>query len=162
MTDKIIVMRGSACIDAEVLGAVAREFGWAVETAGDLREIAAAQASRATGRPAEPAAVLFHRSAFGSCSWLEAVRQLSLALPRVHPIACHGFAEPIDWPGLCEAGAFHSLWLPLKESEVHQSFGFVWEARKRRAKPAQRVQRIAPARATARGNHAQVLVSTAS
>jgi hypothetical protein len=48
-------------------------------------------------------------------------------------IACHGFAESIDWPELCDAGAFHTLWLPLKENEVRQSLGFVWGSEKRLA-----------------------------
>jgi len=78
------------------------------------------------------AAVLFHRDSVDpGGSWLNAVRLLKLAMPRVLLIACHGFSEPIDWPELCDAGAFHTLWLPLKESEVRQSLGFIFEARNR-------------------------------
>jgi hypothetical protein len=76
--------------------------------------------------------VLFHRDTFGSgYSWFETIRRLKLELPEVRLVACHGFAESIDWPALSEAGAFHSLWLPLKESEVRRSLGFVWEAERR-------------------------------
>ncbi|MGA2716053.1 MAG: hypothetical protein ABSG41_23385 [Bryobacteraceae bacterium] len=143
MTNNIVVMPGPACFDLVTLHSVAKEFGWAVDVADDLREVAAAQAHRRT------IAVLFHRDALGSCSWIDAVRLLRSALPEARPVACHGFAEPIDWPGLCDAGAFHALWLPLKEDDVRQSFGFVWEAEQRLAQPAvakklSATQRIAP------------------
>lgn len=121
MSANLIVMPGSAWLDLQALQTVAGEFGWAVTTSNDLRDAASAQA------------VLFHRDALGSgCSWLEAVRQLRLALPEARLIACHGFAEAIDWPELCDAGAFHARGLPLRASEIRRSLGFISEAEKRR------------------------------
>jgi hypothetical protein len=152
MTDHIIAMPGPACFDLGTLHAVAREFGWTVGVADDLRELAAAQPYR------RPITVLFHRNAFGSCSWLDAVRLLRSALPEVRPVACHGFPEPIDWPALCDAGAFHALWLPLQENEVRRSFGFVWEAEKRLAAPAT-TQLIIPVQAC--GVRARVMAPAA-
>jgi hypothetical protein len=122
MTANLIVMPGSAKLDLKTLQAAAGEFGWSVAVAEDLRDAALAQA------------VLFHRDALGpGCSWLEAVRRLRLALPRARLIACHGLAEAVDWPTLCDAGAFHALGLPLRANEVRRSLGFLSEAEKRSA-----------------------------
>ena len=140
MTDTIIVMPGQASFDFGAVQSVGGEFGWTVGIADDLREVAAAHAYRRTS------AVLFHRDAFGSNSWLDAVRLLKSALPGVRPVVCHGFSESIDWPALCDAGAFHSLWLPLKENEVRRSFGFLWEAERRVAEATDRVPMIVPTR----------------
>jgi hypothetical protein len=80
----------------------------------------------------DTAAIFFHRSAVSpDCSWLEALSQIKAIFQSVAPIACHAFSEPIDWPALSAAGAFHDVWLPLKPSEVRQSLGFVSEARRR-------------------------------
>jgi hypothetical protein len=120
MTAKLIVMPGSAKLDLQALQAAAVEFGWAVTVANDLRDAALAEA------------VLFHRDALGpGCSWLEAVRRLRFALPKAWLIACHGLAEAVDWPTLCDAGAFHALGLPLRANEVRRSLGFLSEAQKR-------------------------------
>jgi hypothetical protein len=126
MIKNVIVMPGPVLFDLRAARAVGRSFGWTVEMADDLSDVTAAQPGRRT------TALLFHRDAFASCSWLEAVRILRSALPEVHLVACHGFSEPIDWPALCDAGAFHALGLPLKEDEVRQGFGFIWEAERRR------------------------------
>jgi len=70
--------------------------------------------------------VLFYRDAFGpDCSWTEAIRQLRMALPGTRVVPCLGFSESTEWQELSDAGAFHALWLPLKENEVRQSFGFL-------------------------------------
>lgn len=130
---------GQASFDLGAVHTVAEEFGWTVGIADDLCEAAAVHACRRTS------AVLFHRDAFGPCSWLDAVRLLKSALPEVRPVVCHEFSESIDWPALCDAGAFHSLWLPLNENEVRRSFGFVWEADKRLAEAADRVPMSVPA-----------------
>lgn len=120
MSGNIIVMPGSARLDLQALQAVAGEFGWGVKVAGDLSEAASAQT------------VLFHRDALGpGCSWLDAVRRLKLALPDARLVACHGFSESLDWPELCDAGAFHALGLPLRANEVRKSLGFISEAQKR-------------------------------
>ena len=125
MPDNIIALLGSARFEPGTLHRVANEFGWTVGIAKDLGEVVAAQPS------GKMTTVLFHRGAFGSGSWLEAIRMIQFALPGARPVACHGFSESIDWPALCDAGAFHSLWLPLQENEVRRTFGFVWEAEKR-------------------------------
>ena len=120
MTGNLIVMPGSANLDLRALQAAAVEFGWTVRFVHDVREAALARA------------VLFYRDALGpGCSWLDAVRQFKLALPEARLIVCHGLAEVIDWPELCDAGAFHALGLPLSVNEVRKSLGFVLEAEKR-------------------------------
>jgi len=126
MAENIIVVPGSVPIDLPALRTVAGDFGWAVDVAHDLSEVAAAQAYGKT------VAVLFCRDALGpEYGWLETILRLRLALPQVRLVACHAFPESIDWPELCDAGAFHALWLPLKENEVRRTFGFVWESEKR-------------------------------
>lgn len=75
--------------------------------------------------------MLFCRDAFGQdYSWREAIRLTRLAFPGLPAIALHGFAESADWSELSGLGAFHSLWLPLKENEVRQSCGFLSAAAK--------------------------------
>jgi DNA-binding NtrC family response regulator len=128
MADRIIVMPGSGQFDFARLRAAATEFGFNVETAGDVRELAA---DRDSGNIA---AVLFHRDVFGPrCSWLDALQLLESELPGVRLVASHRFAEAIDWASLADAGAYHALWLPLKDNELRQCLGFVWQAEKRRA-----------------------------
>jgi len=128
MADKIIVLPAAGRSEFGALEKVAAEFGWAVYVAADLADAVAA------GKRLEPAALFFHREAVSPAdSWTHAIEALRRELPGVPLIACHGFSEPIDWPALSEAGAFHSLWVPLKESEARRSLGFVWQAAKRRA-----------------------------
>src|ERR1019366_1512253 len=125
MNDNIIVMSGSVRIDLETLRGVAQEFGWTVKPVHYMSEATQNLTS-------ETVAVFFHRSAFGiDCTWLDAVRQVRNTFPEIPSIVSHGFSEPVDWPSLCAAGAFHAVWLPLKESEVRKSLGFASEARRR-------------------------------
>lgn len=136
MIDNIIVMPGSARLDLSPLTAVAEEFGWKVELAGDPDRFEALAVSR------KPLAVLFHRDAFGQeYSWGETIRLLRVTLPGVSLVALRGFSESIDWQELSDAGAFHSLWLPLKENEVRQSLGFLVKLEERRAISAARFRR---------------------
>jgi hypothetical protein len=126
----IIIMPGPGGIDSCALQAIAAEFGWTIDVTGDLCEVAAIRKFRNT------VAVFYCHDALGSgYSWLETTRLLRNALPQVRLVACHGFSEPIDWTELSEAGSFHELWLPLKETEVHQCLGFIWEAEKHLSSP---------------------------
>lgn len=126
MSDNIVVLPGSSRLESAVLHRVAQEFGWEVNVARDLFE--------AGGR--RTVAVLFSRDALGAeLGWMETTRLLKSALPDVRLVACHGFTDTIDWPALTEAGAFHSLWLPLKEEEVRRSLGFLWQAARRLTVP---------------------------
>jgi len=59
MAENIIVVPGSVPIDLPALRTVAGDFGWAVDVAHDLSEVAAAQAYGKT------VAVLFCRDALG-------------------------------------------------------------------------------------------------
>jgi len=122
----ITFLPGARRVNTGPLESVAREFGWVVDRATDLREIAALRKWR------RPVALFVFRDALGpDYSWLEAIRLLRLTLPDVRLIACHEFSEAVDWPALCDAGAFHEIHLPLQENELHQCLGFVWEAEKR-------------------------------
>jgi hypothetical protein len=126
MTGNIVVMPGSGQLDFQALQTVAAEFGWEVKVVSDLHEAAAAPGGWKT------TAVLFHHDALGpACSWIDAVRLLRSAVPEACLVACHDFSESIDWPELCDAGAFHAIAFPLKANEVRQSLGFISEAEKR-------------------------------
>ena len=126
MENAIVVMPGSAAIDLLILQTAAEEFGCAVDLIHHLHEAIALQTR------VNPVALLFHRDALGpGCPWTDAIRLLRKTIPEARLIACYGFAEPVEWEELSDAGAFHSLVLPLKESEVRQSLGFIGQAEKR-------------------------------
>lgn len=125
MSDHIIVTSGLVRIDPDTMRSVAQEFGWTVKSAHYMAEASQNVTS-------DTAAIFFHRTALGiDCTLLDAVRDVRSAFPEIPSIVCHGFSEPIDWPSLCAAGAFHAVWLPLKESEVRKSLGFVSAVRRR-------------------------------
>lgn len=127
MTDHILVLPGPDTLNLASMRTVAEEFGWKIRVAEALGEVAAVT-------PRKVAAVFFHRNAFGAgYSWRDAIRFLKVMLPGVPLVVLRRFAEPVDWPGLSDEGAFHSLWLPLKESEVRQSLGFLANAERRPA-----------------------------
>jgi hypothetical protein len=115
-------MSGIPESSGQLLNAVADEFGWSIETVTDFREIPLlADRHRIV-------AVLFQREAFGpEASWNDALRELRCVLPDARLIPSHGFSDSLDRDLLAEAGAFHFLWLPLKESELRQCIGFVWQ-----------------------------------
>jgi hypothetical protein len=138
MTGDVVFMPGSKQIQLSPLQTAARDFGWMVNVHRDVCKVAASQATRKT------VAVLFCVDALGrGYSWIETIRLFRSALPEARLLPCHGFSEPIDWPELCDAGAFHALWLPLRENEVRQSLGFVWEAEKRFLRSLGRLSGIA-------------------
>jgi hypothetical protein len=140
MSGSIIVMPGSDHVNLPALQAVAAEFEWVVQVASHPGEATA------------PKALFLYHDAFGpGQSWLEVVRSCRFQFPELRPIVCHRLSEPIDWPALSRAGAFHAVSLPLKESEVRQSLGFVWEAEERLAAGAQRLLESAPARKSSSG-----------
>lgn len=124
MSEKVVLLPGSTRLENAVLHRIAAEFGWEIKVAGGLSDT----------RHKRTAAILFSRDALGAeLGWIETIRRLRCALPDARLVACHGFTDTFDWPALAEAGVFHSLWLPLKENEVRRTFGFVWEAGRRRA-----------------------------
>jgi hypothetical protein len=122
----IVIMPGAHRVDMPLLRAAAHDFGWAIQIAGDVRELKAVQARGKVG------AVLFQQDSLGNGgSWLETIALLKAVAPGIRLVACNNFSETTDYPKLCRAGLFHALWMPLREHEVRQCFGFVWEAQKR-------------------------------
>ncbi len=152
----VVVLLGNLSTETSPLDVAVREFGWSFEctsSLADLREMSAAR---------NVLAVLFEPLAFGN-SCHEALRSVLEAAPKAHPILCHRFSETMLWPELAEAGAFHSLLLPLNIGEVRQSLGFLWAAKQHRSGKGARLHGPAPARR--RGNrirlkHAEKEVQT--
>ncbi len=131
MTRNIVLMPGLTPVDVSLLRLAAADFGWRVHIAHSLEEVTSAQAYRSA------AALLFCRDALGAeFSWVEVIARLRHTVPDVRLVACHKFSESLDWPELSNAGAFHALGLPMKENEVRQSLGFLWEAENRLARAA--------------------------
>jgi hypothetical protein len=131
----IVIMPGSNRVDMPLLRAAAQDFGWAIQIARDVRELRAVEARTKVG------AVLFQQDSLGSeSSWLETIAVLKAVMPDIRLVACNNFSEATDYPKLCRAGLFHALWMPLREHEVRQCLGFVWEAEKRSSLALRKVE----------------------
>ena len=116
-----LVILGNLSIGNSPLEDLAGEFGWTLERVFNLEGLSSLAAERIV------AAVLFDPLDLNML-WKQALPLVLKAAPGSHPILCHRFSEAIPWPELVEAGAFHSLRLPLDLHEVRQSFGFAWAA----------------------------------
>jgi hypothetical protein len=123
---KCVVVLSRAAIDRKMLSRVAGSFGWDVLNLPRVQDLNAVDAGRI-------AAVIFDRQTAGG-DWLRAAALLRAAAPGARLIAGHSFSETIDWPELCDAGVFHAVRLPLSESELFQSLGYVWS--QEQARPA--------------------------
>jgi hypothetical protein len=130
----VVVMPGTGEFDFACLHSVAAEFGWTIQLVTDLKND---ELRESLGR-GSTAAVLFHIEDIcaGRCSAPDAIRLLHADLPAARLIPCQGFSESSNWEDLSDAGAFHPLWLPLKENELRQCLGFIWQAEKRALPPA--------------------------
>ena len=120
-----IVTVGTLPID-DRLRSLARSFGWW------LFRVAEAHQVQAAGNAVDVVAILFEPREVAS-SWQEALKIVRSAAPRALPVVCHRFSDWLPWHELAAAGAFHELWLPFDVREVRQSWGFVQEARLRKA-----------------------------
>lgn len=120
--ETLVVMPGLSEAFSTTLALVAQEFGWAVVTVSGADEVSCLARSRRVS------AVFFLRDASSGESWSDALGRLRLLATEAHLIPCCGFSDPVDWDQLRDAGAFHSLWLPLKENELRQCLGFIWQA----------------------------------
>lgn len=125
MALQIVLMPGANRVELPLLRATAQNFGWAIEIAHNMSELLQLRERGRIG------AVLFQQDSLGcNGSWLETIAQVKAATPEARLVACNHFSDADDYPKLCRAGLFHALWLPLKESEVLQCLGFIWEAEK--------------------------------
>jgi hypothetical protein len=116
-----IVILGDLSSENVPLEHLAAEFDWSLEKVSGQEGLA-----RAVAEHIVPA-VLFDPGAL-KMPWHQALRVVRKVAPASRPIVCHRFSGVIPWPELVDAGAFHSLRLPLDLWEVRQSFGFVWAA----------------------------------
>lgn len=125
-TPETVVLAGVWASDQKAIEDLAAEFGWAVAQVLSIRQLAEMKTH------GNLVAVLFNPQGLGltklGLTWDQALQAVRETAPEALPIACHGFAERVDWPLLAEAGAFHSLRMPFNLSEVRQSLGFVRDA----------------------------------
>ena len=119
-----VVILENVSIGSLPLEDLAAEFGWSLEKVFSRDGLSRLAAERPV------VAVLFDPSGL-KMGWNQALRLVLEAAPGSHAILCHRFSEAIPWDEVVEAGAFHSLRLPLDLCEVRQSFGFVWAATNR-------------------------------
>jgi len=126
MSSGIVVLFGNLPVEHQTLDLLVAEFGWSVKEIRTIHDLAQASLDY------NLIAVLFNLQNL-SLPWDKALRSILDAAPRALPILCRRFAETIDWPQVAEAGAFHSLQLPLDPREARQSLGFVWGAKSRSA-----------------------------
>ncbi len=120
--DRVLVLPGMRDTASQLLRPATDEFGWSVEVVADPREIPVLEDRHRI------VAVLFQRDAFGAeTNWTEALSQLKSVLPDARLVPCLKFSEAVDLDHLTDAGAFHFLWMPWKESELRQCIGFLWQ-----------------------------------
>lgn len=120
-----VVLFGNFAVEQRLLDQAAVPFGWSLKIAksvGRLRDL---------GAKSDVVAVLSDLTLLAE-PWNEALQAVRRAVPKALPIVCQRFSGTIPWPELAEAGAFHTVTLPLNPCEVRQSFGFVWAARNQR------------------------------
>jgi len=129
MTRGTVVLIGAMPVENMAVDLLVADFGWSIEKVPNLVDLA--KVSRAHNL----VAVLFSPQDL-AIPWEEALHCVLKAAPRALPILCHGFADKIDWPQVAEAGAFHSLLLPFRESEFRHTLGFISSA-KRSSSPIQ-------------------------
>lgn len=122
MAHGTVVILGRLPIERGVVECLESQFGFS------FRQIESLQALPDMDPSDDVIAVLFNPSSAG-VAWDESLNSVLHAFPRAFPILCHGFADPIDWPQAADAGAFHSIPVPIKLAELRQSLGFVWVAR---------------------------------
>jgi DNA-binding NtrC family response regulator len=123
MAGGTVALLGNLSIDRKLFDSVASEFELTVDqapTLGALRDMCGSR---------EVSAVVFDARSFG-LSWHDALESVLGSAPRALPVLCAGFAESIPWPELAEAGAFHVLRRPIKESEARHTLGFIWAAKR--------------------------------
>ncbi len=122
ITKKAVVLLGDLSSGPSPLGDVIQSFGWALEQVSNFENL------RKLYRDRPVVAVLFEPNTLG-IAWKEALSRIIEAAPDALPMVCQRFSETVVWPDLAEAGAFHSLSLPLDARELRQSLGFVWTAK---------------------------------
>ena len=123
MAGGTVALLGNLSIDRKLFESVASEF----ELMVDQASTPAALREMCTNR--DVAAVLFDARNLG-LSWNDALETVLRSAPRALPVVCAGFAESIPWPELAEAGAFHVIRRPIKESEARHTLGFIWAAKR--------------------------------
>jgi hypothetical protein len=133
MQDRIIILLGD--VPRSGLDRLAWEFGCSIERVESFEDL------KHIHTHANIVAVFFEPYAF-RLSWQTALKLVLEGAPSAFPIVCRRFSDPIDWPELAEAGAFHTVSLPFDEVEVRQSLGFVWAAKCRAAKTREMDKRL--------------------
>jgi DNA-binding NtrC family response regulator len=119
-----IALLGDFSEEPVTLGSIGSEFCWSVDAVSDLRGL------EDLCRRNDVVAVLLNARTLGM-SWEEALKAVQTAAPEARPVVCHSAPEMHRRRDMTDAGAYHTLLLPLDPREVRQSFGFVSDAPRR-------------------------------
>jgi hypothetical protein len=100
------------------LGPLGNEFCWSVDAVSDLRGLEDLCSRN------DVIAVLLNAQTM-DVSWEDALKAVRAIAPQARPVICHRAPEMHRRQEMTDAGAYHTLLLPLDTREVRQSFGFV-------------------------------------
>jgi hypothetical protein len=113
-----IALLGDFSNQTVALGLIGREFCWSVDAVSDLLGL------EDLCRRNDVVAVLLNAPTL-DVPWEDALKAVRAVAPEARTVICHSAPEMHRRREMTEAGAYHTLLLPLDSREVRQSFGFV-------------------------------------
>lgn len=118
-----IALLGDFSDEPVTLASIGSEFCWSVDAVSDLRGL------EDLCRRNDVVAVLLNARTM-NVSWEDALKAVRAIAPQARPVICHSAPQMHSRREMTEAGAYHTLLLPLDPGEVRQSFGFVSDAKR--------------------------------
>lgn len=113
-----VVLLGDFSEERLPLATIGREFALRMFRATDLNDL------ESLCRWTTVSAVLVHAPTV-RMHWIQALHQVKTLAPRARVVICHGVNDANAILDMTDAGAFHTLLVPLEHGEVRQSLGFI-------------------------------------
>jgi len=113
-----IALWGDFSNQLATLDSLGSEFSWSVDAVADLRGL------EDLCRRNDVVAVLLNAPTL-EVPWRDALKAVRAIAPEARTVICHSAPEMHHRREMTEAGAYHTLLLPLDTREVRQSFNFV-------------------------------------
>ena len=126
MTTGCIALLGDFSNERLPLTSLGREFCYSASRVANLDEL------ESLCRWTDVSAVLVHAPTM-EMPWQQALLAVKSIVPGARVVICHGVDQAHSIFQMTDAGAFHTLLLPLQGSEVRQSLGFISAARQMQA-----------------------------